>query len=822
MYSLKNKFIASRVFILLTGLIMTWSCEQDDLSSENPSDQAFSAGKIVTAYSVDVMQQALDVLIEDPTFNAEDIDVEENYQYVRFKLPEEASHEELEETADIFDFPIYGSDLVGAEETNDGNLYGIIPADGSFPLKNVTLLSSLYLPEHLADVQDREEDIARLEQKAYEIAGWPLEVPQAEESGRLGKWRPGGAIKALDGNGNAFPVPQLIVKIRKNITPNKWKTAVTDKDGKFRWPGERPNISVVYHFQYHTQTPPSVYYPPTEVGNLTPYELRVKDNRILISSGKRKSPFNVTLGAKNDNDHVFGKLYAEALKQYLQFRASVEKEITTDAFYMWQQAREKLYVSISPGKDTEEAFTYVNEDDYLKLNFPGLSGRTRLDEAILLMQLIEGFEYHRLSNTGSKTMDDDLKRTLALIVGYEAIRNGSYSDVIGQLNDKLQNHPNIAFSSFILDLMDSESQAHPLGINGSLDGIKSLTWDGLLKHVKLARSNDALLGRFIKLRIASETKLKNLYAARFQGWYLMSEGRNLLPKVSDNSIRGNKLKVGDFNGDGKDDLFYLEEVNRQGFVYYDIYQEPVPIASFEKEGNFLIGDINGDGLDDLFQNTGSEYVAYYAPNWEKELLATLDANERFKINSGDFNGDGKMDLFRAGESTTKVLYIKYECKGEWKSLELAGGQITFSPYDIEKCLIGDFIGNQFGGHEDDLLIVNDRETKILQVAFFSRSKVVSHDLRHVMDGVPNTTFGAFSAGGNFFGDEKQDVLHFNKKWDLFSETSLNYPFNKPITLNDLRGNKEFFIKPLKSRTVIGDFNGDGKSDVLYTAPGEAE
>ncbi len=782
--------------MLCVGVI-TLSCGQDDLGSETPHEEIIKANKVQTAYSVSVMQQALDELSKDPSFNPEEIEVEENYQYVRFTLSDDVSLDELEKTADVFTHPIYGSDLNQTDEVEDGVFYGVIPADDSFPLKEYTVLSSLYLPEHLADIPEREEDIARLEDKAYEIAGWSSESSNSAQR-RLGKWRPDGQIKALDGQGNSFPLPQLTVKIRKNITPNRWKTAITNKDGWFRWPGARPRHSVVYHFEYHTQSTPSAYYPQTEVGNLMPYDLRLGRNPILISSGKKKSRFYVTLGTKNDYDHVLGKLFAEALQQYLRFRGQIEKEISTEAFYMWQQTTERLTLSVTPGKKTTYPYI-VAPINQIKLFFSDLNSRTRLDDALLLMQMIDAFEYHRLSNTTAKTMEDNLKHLWSFAIAYKVVKSSTYSNVIPELNDYLKDLSYTSENRLVLDLIDTEDEPNPLGVDGLLDNIDGFSWDVMLRTLKNTRDIGTWMRRLAENNEASEQQIKDLYKAGFNGGaYLFSKGQEFSTRLNSITISADQLKVGDFNGDGKDDLFHQNDLGNgsiQGYFQYNIFEKEVSTFTFPS-GDLVIGDVNGDKRDDILVISGTTFRVYYGPNWNSETLSTFDPDKVDVFRGADFDGDEKMDLI-ANKSGDNKLYMWWSCQGEevpWMTHSI----------NLSEALIGDFYNND----SYDILFKDNRN----RYSVLYDSNGSGDDLRLGWS-LPFRSFDRVRFG-DFNGDGQDNLIHFEQTW--FSSDDGR---NRWSVLNNHED--AVFARGIHPKDVIiGDFNGDGKSDILYTATDE--
>ncbi len=146
---------------------------------------------------------------------------------------------------------------------------------------------------------------------------------------------------------------------------------------------------------------------------------------------------------------------------------------------------------------------------------------------------------------------------------------------------------------------------------------------------------------------------------------------------------------GDYNGDGKTDLFvkgygtwralYLANSTGTGFVRQFASSED-NVNGTDSEG-FLTdasakvypGDYNGDGKTDLFVKGFETYRALYLANstgtgftrvfmsnadnvggTDSELFLT-DASA--KVYPGDYNGDGKTDLFVKGFETYRALYI---------------------------------------------------------------------------------------------------------------------------------------------------------------------
>jgi hypothetical protein len=282
------------------------------------------------------------------------------------------------------------------------------------------------------------------------------------------------------------------------------------------------------------------------------------------------------------------------------------------------------------------------------------------------------------------------------------------------------------------------------------------------------------------------------------------------------------LAVGDFNGNGKSDLavvsalgvslllgngngtfaasavHYLAGGGRQyEYDYPDVHTAGSPMA---------IGDFNGDGKTDLAvaDNHFSNSVSILLGNGN----GTFDATVTYPVGSaptsvaaGDFNGDGRSDLAVTNSYSNNV------------SILLGDGNGTFAPavfYGVGSSPNSVTIGDFDGDGKRDLAVAN------------SGSNTVS-----ILLGIGNGTFGiapSIAVGtnprsiavGDFNGDGNSDLAVANGGNDqavpsisillgdgkgLFAP-AINYPSKEsPISL------------------VVGDFNGDGKSDLAVASVG---
>jgi len=115
-----------------------------------------------------------------------------------------------------------------------------------------------------------------------------------------------------------------------------------------------------------------------------------------------------------------------------------------------------------------------------------------------------------------------------------------------------------------------------------------------------------------------------------------------------------RLGVGDFDGDGKDDLFlatgaawYFAPAGNAEWRFLS--------AQTDKIDNLLFGDFDGDGRTDVFTQHGRDWLVSWGgiSAWEK--INESDAQMKdFAV--GDFDGDHRADVFYADGQTWWVSY----------------------------------------------------------------------------------------------------------------------------------------------------------------------
>jgi C1A family cysteine protease len=273
--------------------------------------------------------------------------------------------------------------------------------------------------------------------------------------------------------------------------------------------------------------------------------------------------------------------------------------------------------------------------------------------------------------------------------------------------------------------------------------------------------------------------------------------------------------VGDFNGDNKDDIVTFtrgtaadvfvalsngSKFNGTGLKWHDSFCMGTEIP--------LVGDFNGDGKDDIATFTrGTAADVYVALSDGSKFNGTgVKWHDNFCLGSeiplvGDFNGDGKDDIATFTRGTTGDVYValsdgtKFNGTGvKWHDYFCVGTEIP---------LIGDVDGDK----KDDIITFTRGTTADVFVAKSNGSAFLGtaakwHDKFCYGTETP--------AAGDYNGDKKCDILTFllNATADVYGATSTGSQFNgTAVKVHDWFG-------LVNEVPMTGDFNGDGKADLI--------
>jgi len=263
------------------------------------------------------------------------------------------------------------------------------------------------------------------------------------------------------------------------------------------------------------------------------------------------------------------------------------------------------------------------------------------------------------------------------------------------------------------------------------------------------------------------------------------------------------VAVGDFNGDGKQDLAVANFNSRNVSILLGdgagSFSGPTNFASYGPPYSVAVGDFNGDGKQDLavanFTSAGTVSILLGDGTGNFSAATNFNAGDRpISVAVGDFNGDGKQDLAVANHVSDNLSILLGDGTGNFSAA--TNFNAGYRPASVA---VGDFNGD---GKQD------------LAVADYSGG--FGHDVSILLgDGTGNFSAPAnFAAGigpfsvvvGDFNGDNKQDLAVANAHLDNISILLGDGTGNFSAPANFAAGNAPFSI-------AVGDFNGDGKQDL---------
>lgn len=144
-----------------------------------------------------------------------------------------------------------------------------------------------------------------------------------------------------------------------------------------------------------------------------------------------------------------------------------------------------------------------------------------------------------------------------------------------------------------------------------------------------------------------------------------------------------QLGVGDFDGDGTDDMFRANGTNfsympRGGTEFVALFNSAYPRSSV------MLADFNGDRRTDVFRADGSRWYVYYAGSTTGWTQINASAYPLSALRVADFNGDGRADVFRTDGS---AWWVSFGGTGGWT-------KINTSTAPLSQLTFGDFNGDR--------------------------------------------------------------------------------------------------------------------------------
>ncbi|MFC5213633.1 FG-GAP-like repeat-containing protein [Streptomyces coerulescens] len=277
----------------------------------------------------------------------------------------------------------------------------------------------------------------------------------------------------------------------------------------------------------------------------------------------------------------------------------------------------------------------------------------------------------------------------------------------------------------------------------------------------------------------------------------------------------------DFNGDGKDDIVTFTQDDKA-----DVYVAKSTGSEFEGAQVWhdffapggespLTGDFNGDDKDDIVTFTrGAENDVYVALSHRDDGFSSATVwHSHFAPGAevpavGDVNGDGNDDIITFTQGTDAKVYVA-----------LSNGSNGFGEARVWNDFFapaGEFpaLGDVNGDGKDDLITFTQGSTADVYVAFSDGNTFAPGQLvnEHFAPGTEQPRVGDVN------GDGKDDIVAFTQgaNSDVYVALSHGSGFDGGRLWNE-------FFAPNGEFPYLGDYNGDGKDDIVtFTHNAEAD
>lgn len=224
----------------------------------------------------------------------------------------------------------------------------------------------------------------------------------------------------------------------------------------------------------------------------------------------------------------------------------------------------------------------------------------------------------------------------------------------------------------------------------------------------------------------------------------------------------------------------------------------------------IVGDFNGDRISDIaFINTENKIQVYFSQDIglvktnykEFTLPSELTANNNrlaHQLFCGDFNGDG-LDDFMIFKNNN--VYVSLTYRHLFGDIKISPFTIWYSGLNTDKILIGDFNGDGF----DELLYSNLTSTSRVNWKYLIKSTS-----NNGFDSAPITYCQKRGTNnrnwvGDFDGDGIDDLLS--------AVVSTGNTFTLNVYMRGMVSN--FGTEVIEDSLLIGDFNNDGKDDIIF-------
>jgi hypothetical protein len=299
----------------------------------------------------------------------------------------------------------------------------------------------------------------------------------------------------------------------------------------------------------------------------------------------------------------------------------------------------------------------------------------------------------------------------------------------------------------------------------------------------------------------------------------------------------NHCYAGDFNGDGRDDLLvhadrsimiFRSDGSQLDLVFNTMNRVPGS-WDFRPNDKFHIGDFNGDGKDEI--------VVYNSIDWDEEYLGLLvddgkdglelgarfddsisgwTFNEYDRFYSADFDGDGMKDLYVFNGKDWGIPYLGMirSTGTSFEMVERYDGEMPgWTMRQNDRLAVGDFTGD---GRED-LWPFNGDDWLISYLAIQRSTGSALEQVIRYDGALPGWTLkkGDRLYVGDFDGDGRADLYSFNgANWAISYLSMLRSTGTDLALVRRYNGNLLDWSMSSNDRHFLADIDGDGRADLF--------
>lgn len=310
---------------------------------------------------------------------------------------------------------------------------------------------------------------------------------------------------------------------------------------------------------------------------------------------------------------------------------------------------------------------------------------------------------------------------------------------------------------------------------------------------------------------------------------------------------------GDFDGDGAADILihngqdiaiYRTDPSTHTLSLAWIANNIVPAAPGgitwqpAQHDQYYVGDFDGDGKDDVYVFNGVDWAIPYlgllrstgtglegVARYDSSIPGFWQMTSGDKFYVGDFNGDHKADLFIFNGSNWAIPYLGLlRANGTSLSgIQRYDGSIPgWSMRPADQFFVADFDGDG----KSDLYVFNGTNWSYRYLGMLRSSSTALSDINLFTSGLPGWTMTAGDRfmTGDFDGDGKADLYVFNgSNWAyayllMAKSTGTGLSFTKRYDSSSAAANIPGWFMTSGDRFWLSDANKDGRADLFVYNP----